>query len=328
MNEHDVIRALAGGLPRSRLQHNEPLTCDAELVEIGGQLWGLTLDEFTPEEDLLTSNDPGALGANLAAATLSDLLAAGVKPAFFLHAVSLPRQIDKAFVDALAQGIGGVLAQAGCSLCGGDVGAAETWRFTGFAMGPVRDGKPLTRLLPAQPQTLWVTGQLGDANLAALSGSPTPLFELRLAEAALIHRCGSGCIDTSGGFMEAVWWLHTLNPRMRLTIDCSKLPLAPGVAGLQDASGAPAEAVLLGGAGEYELLFTAPADLDDSAASALRTAATQVGAARPDTRPGVFIRRADQTEVVMPKPPPSPREAASVAEHVEDVIRVARELFG
>jgi len=328
MNERDLILALAGKFPQSRLQRNEPFTCDAELVEIGDQLWGLTLDEFTPEEDLFASDDPEALGANLATATLSDLLAAGVTPTFFMHAMSLPRQADAGFVAALTDGIRSVLGQAACSLCGGDLGTADTWRFTGFAMGPVSDNGPLTRILPTQAQTLWVTGQLGDANLAALNGSPTPRFELRLAEAELIRRYATACIDTSGGFMEALWALHTVSPGIRLTIDCDVLPLASGVVDLDRASGVPAEAALLGGAGEYELLFATPDDLTEPARSELTSVATPVGAARPDVDPGVIICRSGQHVAAMSAPPPCPREAASVAEHVEDVMKMAPELFG
>ena len=328
MNERDLILAFAQGFPRSRLQHNEPFTCDAEIVEIGGQLWGLTLDEFTPEEDLFTSDNPEVLGANLATATLSDLQAAGVTPTFFMHAVSLPRQADPGSVAGLAHGIRSVLSQTSCSLCGGDVGTADTWRFTGFAMGPVSDREPPTRILPKQEQTIWVTGQLGDANLAALSGSPTPRFELRLAEAELIRRYGTACIDTSGGFMEAVWSLHTVSPGIRLTIDCRALPLASGVPDLERASGIPAEAALLGGAGEYELLFATPDGLAESARSELASVATLVGTARPDAEPSVIICRADQSTAAMSGPPPCPREAASVTEHVDEVTRMAQELFG
>ena len=328
MNERDLILALAGKFPRSRLQRNEPFTCDAEVVEIGGQLWGLTLDEFSPEEDLFTSDDPEALGANLATATLSDLLAAGAAPTFFMHAISVPRQADAAFLVGLVDGIRTVLDQAACSLCGGDVGTAGTWRFTGSAMGPIRGASPLMRILPKQDQTLWVTGQLGDANLAALRGSPTPRFELRLAEAELIRRYATACIDTSGGFMEAVWSLHTVSPGIRLAIDCDALPLAPGALDLERASGIPAGAALLGGAGEYELLFATPDGLAESVRSELASVATPAGTARPDAEAGVVVRRSDQSVVSMLTPPPCPREATNVAEHVEDVMRMARVLFG
>ena len=81
MNEYELIRAMAGRFPRHPAQENEPFTCDAEIIRLGDELWGLTMDEFTPEEDRFTMEEPEILGANLANATLSDLYAAGAEPA-------------------------------------------------------------------------------------------------------------------------------------------------------------------------------------------------------------------------------------------------------
>jgi thiamine-monophosphate kinase len=334
MNEADVIRAFADAFPRSPRQANGVFESDAEIVRIGDALWGLTIDEFTPEEDLFTSEDPKSLGANLATATLSDLLACGARPAFFMQAVSLPRAADSAFVASLARGIRSVLDEAGCFLIGGDMGAipdslgGAAWRFCGFAMGPVQARGALTRILPPEPQMLWTTGWLGDANFAALTGRPTPRLELRLSEAELAGRWATACIDTSGGFFEALWQLYAVNPRSRIEIHCDDLPIdeqaAQGARGL----GFPPEAVLLGGAGEYELLFATPANLGENARAELAAAgATPVGTARRHAESGVVIRR-DGDVAPMPAPPPSPREAADVDEHIRRVKEMARDLFG
>jgi len=329
MNEYEIIRSVAGKFPRSRWQRNEVFTSDAELIQIGDQLWALTIDEFTPEEDLFSCDDPQALGANLATATLSDLLASGAEPAFFMDVLCLPGQPRADFVAALSAGIRSVLDQAGCFLCGGDMGRAETWRFCGFAMGPVPDNKPLTHILTAEPQVLWVTGQLGDANLAAFQGHPTPGFELRLKEAELIRRYGTACIDTSGGFLDAVWLLHTLSPGLRMAIDCERLPLAPGIPEFTRTSKIPEGASLLGGAGEYELLFATPAEMSAAAQTELTAAgATPVGTAQPHYQPGVYLNWKSEVMGVMSGPPPCPRQAATVGEHVEQVMRMAEVLFG
>ncbi len=329
MHEYDIIKTMAERFPRSPKQRNELFTCDAELIEIGGRLWGLTIDEFTPEEDLFSSEDPERLGANLATATLSDLLAAGVEPAFFMHAVCLPKQSGRAFVDGLSRGIASVLEAAGCFLCGGDLGTADTWRFCGFAMGPVADGKPLTRQIPAKSQILWVTGELGDANLAAFQGMPTPRFELRLEEAKFARRFGTAAIDTSGGFLDAVWLLHTINPELRFEIDVERLPLTRAMSKTTDLAGIPPEAALLGGAGEYELLFTTPATLAPSARSELEHAGlTPIGVCDVAREPGIVIRRGGHIVNTMSEPLPCPREAATVDEYVQNVIRAARKLLG
>lgn len=323
MSEYDLIRQFSQAFRQCPLQQNNVFECDSELIRIGDQLWALTMDEFTPEEDLFTSEDPEVLGANLAVATLSDLLAAGASPAWFMHAISLPKAADLAFISGLSLGINEVLSEAGCSLCGGDIGCADTWRFCGFAMGPVQGNRPLTRIMPCEPQTLWVTGTLGDANLAALSGLPTPRFELRLTEAEFIKRSATACIDTSGGLFDALWMLHTLNPGLQLEVDIDKLPIASGVREAAQAAGFPAEAALLGGAGEYELLFTMPASFDDQGIGALR-----IGAVQPGSEPGLYIYRSSNLINKMTEPPPCPRDAATVQDHIQDVMAMARRLFG
>ena len=329
MNEYDTIRAIAARFPRSRDQLNQPFECDAELLRMGDAVWGLTMDEFTPEEDRFTSEAPATLGANLAVATLSDLLAAGVAPRFFLQALSLPRDVAPAFTEELVGGIRGILDQAGCSLCGGDLGTATTWRYCGFAMGPVISAKPLTHRLSAGVQTLWITGQLGDANLAVLRQTPTPAFELRLQEAEIIWKCATACIDTSGGLMDAIWILHTMSPDVRIDLHADRVPLARGIREATAAAGIPAEAALVAGAGEYELLFATPRDLDKaSIAEFKRLGVTPIGDVTPGERGSVQICRNGKVVSTMTAPPPCPRSAASAEDYLQAVVRMASAVFG
>jgi thiamine-monophosphate kinase len=329
MHEVDIIRSIATRFPRAREQMNALFESDAELIRMGNATWGLTMDDFSPEEDLFSADDPARLGANLAVATLSDLLAVGAEPRFFMHALALPALVPPAFLAALCDGIASILDQAECSLCGGDTGCADPWRYCGFAMGPVTAATPLTRRLPARPQTLWITGTLGDANLAALTGAPTPAFEPRLREAAAIRRHATACMDTSGGLMDAVWIMHVLNPALRFDIHADKIPFAPAVAAAAATAGLPSGAALLGGAGEYELLFAAPADLRaDAARELLELGSTPIGTAAPDAAPGVRIVHDGRPAVPMTTPPPCARAAASTADHIRAVARAAAVLFG
>lgn len=328
MNEARLISLLTDRFPRSPQQQNAPFTADAELLRLGDELLAVTVDEFSPEEDLFSSDDPAALGANLAVATLSDLLAVGAEPAFFLQSVVLPRGVDEAFVAGLACGVRTILAAAGCSQCGGDVGCGGTWRFCGCAIGRVPGGRAVTRILPPNEHTLWVTGSLGDANMAALSGRPTPVFELRLSESRLVHRYGSACIDTSGGLFEAVWQMASVNGGLAFEVDLGLVPVAEGLAELAGEAGVPPEAALMGGAGEYELLFAVPGVPSSRLVAELDgIGATRIGTARPSERPGVTLVR-DGHRRRMTACPPCARGAASLAAYVEDVIRATHELLG
>lgn len=327
MNEQDLIRRIASQFPRSPLQANGLFGCDAEVLKIGGRQWCLTMDEFSPEEDLFTSESPEKLGANLAVATLSDLLACGAEPRFFMQSLVLPKAPASGFVDEVTAGLKKVLAAAGCYLCGGDLGSARGWRFTGFAMGPAA-GVPLTHNLPGKEYTLWVTGRFGDANFAVLNDLPTPSFEFRLAESRAIRSRAAACIDTSGGLIDSLWLLHGQNPKLRFELDLDRVPYAAGISAFAKASGVPAGAFLLGGAGEYELLFALPASLPAAQARKIeRAGATRIGRAYRHVKPGVGFLRGGSPLSEMRKAPPDPREFPTIKKYTGAVLAISRELF-
>jgi thiamine-monophosphate kinase len=322
-----MIRLMASRFPRSGAQLNGTFEADAEIVTIGGQTWALTIDDFSPEEDRFYCSSPAALGANLAVATLSDLLAAGAAPRFYMHAVTVPRPADPQFVGGLADGIAGILAQAGCFAVGGDIGMAETWRYCGFAMGQIA-GRPVTRIMPKTEQTLWTTGRLGDANLAAFRKALTPVFELRLKEAALVARHGGCCIDTSSGLLNSLWDLHQVNPGMVIRLHADRVPLAAGLSEFAGSAGLPAEAGLVGGAGEYELLFTTARELPDAVRQELLSlGAAEIGDAVPAAAGGIQVFRNGRQLSAMTAPPPCPRAAASLDAYVGQVVVTAVSLF-
>lgn len=319
MNEYDLISRLAARFPRSPLQRNAPFSSDAEVLRIGGRNWCLTMDEFSPEEDLF-SGSPEALGWNLAVATLSDLLACGAEPRFFMQALVLPRRSPEKFSAGLATGLRKVLKTAGCSLCGGDLGTAKNWRFTGFAMGPAA-GRPIGRDLPCGEYGLWVTGTLGDANLAALTGRTTPRFELRLSESRALRGRAAACVDTSGGLADALWALRSRSPKLRYEIDLNNVPYAPGVAAAATKAGLPPGAFLLGGAGEYELLFALPEGHRPTPKT------TRIGSVTTSGAPGVFFTSSAAT-TVLKAPPPCARKNRSRTEYISTVAAAAKKLFG
>lgn len=324
MNEADIIRFFTQPFPRSDRQLNEPFECDAELLRIGDETWALSIDDFSPEEDRFTDDDPRQLGANLVTATLSDLLAAGAEPRFFMHALTLPPNAGDAFLQGLRDGMAETLERAGCFLCGGDLGRGPAWRYSGFSMGPA--ARPLTRKLPDTSSALRVTGRLGDANRAALLQTPTPAFELRLREAEVIRKHATGCIDTSGGLMDALWNLHTLNPHLRIELHRERIPLADGLAdGLP--AGIPPEAALAGGAGEYELLCATPALDSEKEAELTALGITRIADLFAGD-PGLFVWLDSQTIRKVEAPPPCPRTGGTIEEYIGAVVRYATGLFG
>ena len=280
MNEYELIKNLFSDTKYL-------FKSDAQIVEINGQKWGITCDEFSLEEDLFTDNEPYVLGANLVVATLSDLYATGCKPCFYEHAIVFPKNKNYKWSQELVKGIKDSLNNAGCILIGGDLGQSKKFRYTGIALG--QQVNNISRIFPPVEQFLYVTGSLGDANEAILNFRPTPVFESRkLPNNAL------SAIDTSGGFIDSIWILHELNPNFR--IDVENLPC-------KDVK------YLFGGAGEYELIFTSKEDKLD---------AIKIGRVIPNSN-GVFLNGKEILD-----PPPSPRNYKSLFLYILDVLKISK----
>ena len=329
MIERELIDRLCANFPRSPAQRNALHKSDAEILELDGSLWALTTDEFSGAEDLFFDACPDLIGWNVVAATVSDLLAVGAEPRFFLQTVTLPHTVEESFVEALTAGVREALREANCFLAGGDVGCAETWRYTGIALGPILCEPPLTRKLPDGRHSLWITGELGGANVAAARRQPPPRIPLRTPQAALIRQLGSACIDTSGGLLDAVWQLHQASPDSEIRLDLEAVPLAQNVAESAKRVGVPPETALVGGAGEYELLFAVPDEQEKRVADrAAELEVTRIGSAesRPDGM--VHFTRGGEHVGTMAEPPPCPRAAGTPEVHLAEAARTATRLFG
>ncbi|MBQ9245896.1 hypothetical protein IJ182_06495 [bacterium] len=283
MKEYEIISKL---FPNTK----DLFLSDAQIVEINGQKWGITCDEFSFEEDLFTQNQPYTLGQNLVSATLSDLYATGCKPIFYEHALVFPKDKNNEWCEQLALGIKDTLNKANCTLIGGDTGQSRKFRYTGIALG--MQIKNISRIFPDKEQNLYITGHLGDANEAIIKRRPTPLFELReIPENAL------ACIDTSGGFMDAIWLLHGINPNFKIEIEnppCKDI------------------GYLFAGAGEYELLYTS--DKEDEKA-------IKIGKVIPN-QTGVFLNGKDVKSA-----PPDPRAYRSIISYILAVKRQVKGFY-
>ncbi|GHU17361.1 thiamine-monophosphate kinase [Alphaproteobacteria bacterium] len=264
---------------------------DAQIIEINGQKFGITCDNFSLEEDLFTDDNPYLLGCNLVTATVSDLTASGCKPAFFLHSMVLANNADYEWMKNLVAGISDTLKSIDCVLIGGDMGQAGKFSYTGIALGP--QVKNVSRIFPNTFQNLYVTGNLGDANEAIVMSHPTPKFEMRSMPKTMLAG-----IDTSGGFVDALWQLHTLNPQFRIDV---KNPPAKDFR------------MLFGGAGEYELLFSS---------SELVSDAIMIGTVTPNET-GLFL-----DGVALKNPPPDPRSYTDLSKYMEAVSEMVYGLFG
>lgn len=273
MNELDAVMRLTAQLGRSPGQLNRPFESDAEFVRIGESILGITVDEHNPEEDRFPASDPEALGWNLVICTVSDLLAAGVLPAFYLHSMTLPRYQNSEYYERLFCGISAAISASKCALLGGDTSFADVWRYVGVAFGTTK--RPILRTGVQPGDRLFATGPFGRGNRLALNslsienrqagGAVTALeafeahsvrFPCRRAEAERAWPWVNAGVDTSDGLVFALRDLARVNPTFGFKIELKQeLYESESVASFSRLQ-LPQELLLFGALGEYELLFS------------------------------------------------------------------------
>lgn len=103
---------------------------------------------------------------------------------------------------------------------------------------------------------LYVSGPMGEANAAVYCGKPLPCFHLRepVPQEALF------ATDSSGGFMDALENFRRVNYGLQMDIDVETV-LSPEIVDILPSNAEPGW-TLVGGVGEYELVFAVPRGFD------------------------------------------------------------------
>ncbi len=263
LSEKAICELLSSLLPEGRL--NRCYESDAEIININGGQCLFTTDEFSAE-DLLREDDAYALGWNIAAGAISDILACGGVPLYYAHALTLNPQWDAGFIGRFGSGIREVLKATGARFIGGDFGRSEVWRCTVSVIGAC-EGQPVLRRGAKPGDFIYLSGTIGAGNLEAAlrlqerqgirSAAVNNRFPLRLAESALMKKYASCCMDTSDGVCAALNTLADLNGCGYAIAD---LPYQETALRFCEQAGLPPVFLFLGECGEYELLFTVPAE--------------------------------------------------------------------
>ena len=263
-SEKEIIEIMDGLLPQRRL--NRCNESDCEIIVLGGKRFLYSTDEFSAE-DRFCERDPSLLGWNVAAGAISDIYACGGVPIYYAHSLTVAKTWDTAFVEGFGRGVAKALRKSGARFIGGDCGQAQAWRCCVSVIGACK-GAPITRVGARPGHGIYLSGRIGAGNIqAALDVIPLGelsvsqfsgmRFPLRGKEALLIRRHASSCIDTSDGVWKAISILADING-CGYAIDALPYHRAGGL--LTKAASLPQIMLFLGEGGEYELLFTVPAD--------------------------------------------------------------------
>lgn len=247
MNEQCMIEMF------SRIHKTSPYNADAEILPLKDTNLLVSTDSFSEREDFLFGLKPEAMGRVMAYGAITDILACGAKPEYLVQSWNIDRLHDESFYERVAIGIQEVVSNYGAKVVGGDMGVVGDWCWTATVFG--ESVSPVRRVASKRIDfDLYLTGSCGAANVAAFSHRPLPepLFREPVPANALF------ATDVSGGFFDALENIRRVNAGILIEVDVERA-LAPGIAYGLPAGVEPGWA-LVGGVGEYELLFAVPHD--------------------------------------------------------------------
>lgn len=245
MNEQRMIEMF------SRIHKTSPYNADAEILPLKDTNLLVSTDSFSEREDFLFGLKPEAMGRVMAYGAITDILACGAKPEYLVQSWNIDRSHDERFYERVAIGIQEVVSNYGAKVVGGDVGSAKEWCWTATMFATSQT--PVRRVASQREDfDLYATGLFGAANVAAFLGCPIPEPSLRDP----VPRNALFATDASGGLFDALENFRRVNAGILIEVDVERA-LAPGIAHSIPAGVEPGWA-LVGGVGEYELLFAVP----------------------------------------------------------------------
>jgi thiamine-monophosphate kinase len=214
------------------------------------------------------------IGWRAAAAALSDLAAAGARPAGLLAALTLPAGAPRQLAPDLMAGVAAAARHVGARVLGGDLSTGPGLALTVTVLGHA--AHPVARRGARPGDGIWVTGELGGARaaLVAWSAGRKPAAGARGAFAHPTPRVAAGqwlaahgataMLDLSDGLAGDATHLAAASG-VGISIDLSALPIHSSVHAEAESMGEAACRFAAVGGEDYELLVALPAGFDGAA---------------------------------------------------------------
>ncbi len=258
---------------------------DAACIPHGGEYLVLTTDMIYQKTHILPGMTAEQIGRFIVSVNVSDVAAMGAKPAAFLMACGLPRDMEYEYLERILRAAEKQCRRYGARYVGGDTKESDALTLAGFCMG--RTKRPVTRSGAKRGDIVAVTGSLGAASLGVhllLKGLRYPgsggvvrkALEpvARVKEGLIIGRYANALTDTSDSLSMCVHDIADMsNTGIKLFSD--KIPISASAKRLARKAGLSSHELALYGGGDYELVYTMPPKKFEKIADSIDT--TEIG---------------------------------------------------
>ncbi len=269
MRESEIIDLF---LKHLRKQGDLPLGDDAGAIRLGDEWLVATNDMLVRKTDVPDILTPEQVGFKVVTMNVSDVAAMGAKPVGFLFSLGVPGDVDGAYLEGIAEGIGKALEFYDIPVLSADTNEADDLVIDGIVLGMTK--KPLTRSGAKPGDLVCVTGDIGRALAGLLvwkRGVEVPerirksLYEkflspkARVREGMALSGVASAAIDISDGLSKELHLLAKMSG-VRIEITSARLPIREEVANVVRALSLDPVKVGLFSGEEFELVFTVPSE--------------------------------------------------------------------
>ena len=134
---------------------------DAAILENG---LVITVDAMVEGVHFDSSSTPEQVGRKLVAVNVSDIAACGATPLWAVLTICVPAPLDRDWVSKFSDGLNEALKEHNVALVGGDTTRSSDSISLTLTVGGKHTGTPILRTGAAPDETIWVSGNLGDAS--------------------------------------------------------------------------------------------------------------------------------------------------------------------
>ncbi len=285
----------------------------------------LTKDSFVEGVHFAKGRYGADTAERLLRTNLSDLAAKAARPAGYLLSIAWPNRADIKFFAGFAAGLRDAQQSYDFTLFGGDTVRTDgPMVISATFIGEVPSGQMVTRSAAQIGDDVWVTGTLGAAMLGchyvtgkAIIPPPTgPALwafenaylrpEPRLLFRKALRQYASACADISDGLLSDARHIAKASA-VNIMLNFNRIPFAPDAKDWALAQDDPLAALieLLTFGDDYELIFTAPANMSEgllAAASKTGLRLTKIGhVSESSDAPKVTCQDAQGNVMIFPK---------------------------